>query len=287
MAEIINNTANTNYSFVGSSDTYSASSNSLPINFENSSGLIITKSATPETFVAGDIINYTVTITNSSSQFLNGVRIIDDLGGGNLAYVLSSASLQTSSVTYPVSPVSTNPLTFTLQQLAVGATITLRYKSQVIFNLPSTVSMITNSVRGIGYTASGTITGFANSTIERRNTADFSITKTANVTDVLPRQTFNYYLTLTNNTSITASPVRVTDNLPSNFTLVSVSLKIGNGPTTTLNATDYVISAGNIFSLPSATSLKHKRLQLSSLFYFYLLKSYLLCAILLSVTEAI
>ena len=253
MAEIINNTANTNYSFVGSSDTYSASSNSLPINFENSSGLIITKSATPETFVAGDIINYTVTITNSSSQFLNGVRIIDDLGGGNLAYVLSSASLQTSSVTYPVSPVSTNPLTFTLQQLAVGATITLRYKSQVIFNLPSTVSMITNSVRGIGYTASGTITGFANSTIERRNTADFSITKTANVTDVLPRQTFNYYLTLTNNTSITASPVRVTDNLPSNFTLVSVSLKIGNGPTTTLNATDYVISAGNIFSLPSAT----------------------------------
>ena len=253
MAEIINNTANTNYSFVGSGDTYSASSNSLPINFENSSGLIITKSATPETFVAGDIINYTVTITNSSSNYLNGVRIIDDLGGGNLAYVLSSASLQTASVTYPVSPVATNPLTFTLQQLAVGATITLRYKAQVIFNLPSTVSMITNTIKGIGYTASGTITGYANCTITKRNSAEFSITKTANVTDVIPRQTFNYYLTLTNNTGVTASPVRVTDNLPSNFTLVSVSLKIGNGPTTTLNATDYVISAGNIFSLPSAS----------------------------------
>ena len=70
---------------------------------------------------------------------------------------------------------------------------------------------------------------------------------------MIPRQTFNYYLTLTNNTSVTASPVNVTDNLPSNFTLVSVSLKIGNGPVTTLNATDYVISAGNIFSLPSAS----------------------------------
>ncbi len=253
MAEIINNTANTNYSFVGSSDTYSASSNNLPINLETSSGLIITKTATPEAFVAGEIINYTITITNSSSHYLNGVRIIDNLGGGNLAYVLSSASLQTSSTTYPVTPISTSPLTFTLQQLAVGETMTLRYKAQVIFNLPSTVSMITNSIKGIGYTASGTITGFANSTINKRNSADFSITKTANVTDVVPRQTFNYYLTLTNNTSVTASPVNVTDNLPPNFTLVSVALKIGNGATTTLNATDYVISSGNIFSLPSAS----------------------------------
>ena len=131
--------------------------------------------------------------------------------------------------------------------------MTLRYKAQVIFNLPSTVSMITNSIRSIGYTASGTITAFANNTIEKRNSAEFSITKTANVTDVLPRQTFNYYLTLTNNTNATASPVSITDNLPSNFTLVSVSLKIGNGPTTTLSATDYVVSAGNVLSLPSAS----------------------------------
>ena len=195
MAEIINNTANTNYSFIGSSDTYNASSNSLPINFENSSGLIITKTSNTSTFVAGEIINYTIKITNSGTHYLNGVRIIDDLGGGNLAYVLSSATLQTSSTTYPVSPISTNPLTFTLQQLAVGETITLRYKAQVIFNLPSTVSMITNCIKGIGYTASGTITGYANNTIERRNSSEFSISKTANVTDVNPRQTFNYYIT--------------------------------------------------------------------------------------------
>lgn len=253
MAEIINNTANTNYSFVGSSDTYSASSNSLPINFENSSGLIISKTANSSTFMVGEIINYTVTITNSSTAYLNGVRIIDDLGGGNLAYVLSSATLQTSSTTYPVSPVSINPLTFTLQQLAIGETITLRYKAQVIFNLPATVSMITNCIKGIGYTATGTITSYANCTITKRNSAEFSITKTANVTDAKPRQTFNYYITLTNNTTMTASPVSITDNLPSNFTLISVSIKIGDGPTTTLGLTDYVISAGNIFSLPSAS----------------------------------
>ena len=252
MAETINNSANTTYSFSGSSDTFSASSNILPINLASSSGLIITKTASPETFVAGDIINYTITITNSSANYLNGVRIIDNLGGGNLAYVLSSATLQSTS-TYPVTPVSTNPLTFTLQQLPVGSTMTLRYKAQVIFNLPPSVSMITNNVEGIGYTASGTITGFANSTIERRNSSEFSITKTANVTDVNPRQTFNYYITLSNNTSTDASPVSITDNLPANFTLISAGLKIGSGPVTQLLATDYTLSSSNVFSLPSST----------------------------------
>lgn len=253
MAETINNGASTTYSFEGSSDVFNASSNILPINFENSSGLSITKTASPTTFVAGEIINYTITITNSSSQFLNGVRIIDNLGGGNLAYVLSSATLQTSSTTYPVTPIVTNPLTFTLQQLASGATMTLRYRAQVIFNLPTSVSLITNTVQGIGYTATGTITGFANSTIERRNTAEFSISKTASVTDASPRQTFNYYLTLTNNTNATATPVSISDSLPSNFTLISASLKIGNGTNNTLLVTDYTLSAGNVFSLPSSS----------------------------------
>ncbi len=253
MAETINNGASTTYSFEGSTDVFNASSNILPINFENSSGLSITKTASPTTFVAGEIINYTITITNSSSQFLNGVRIIDNLGGGNLAYVLSSATLQTSSTTYPVTPIATNPLTFTLQQLASGATMTLRYRAQVIFNLPTSVSLITNIVQGIGYTATGTITGFANSTIERRNTAEFSISKTASVTDASPRQTFNYYLTLTNNTSTTATPVSITDSLPSNFTLISANLKIGNGANNTLLSTDYTLSAGNVFSLPSSS----------------------------------
>ena len=168
MAETINNSASTVYNINGGASE-SATSNVLPINLQSSTGLTITKTANPTTFLAGDIITYTVTITNNSASFLNGVRIIDNLGGGNLAYVLSSASLTAGSITYPVNPVATNPLTFTLQQLGVGATMTLTYRAQVIFNLPSTVSMITNTVQGIGYTASGTITGFANTPIEKKN----------------------------------------------------------------------------------------------------------------------
>lgn len=250
MAQTINNSASTIYSFDGGASE-SATSNVLPINLQSSNGLTITKSANPTSFLAGDIITYTVTITNSSPSFLNGVRIIDNLGGGNLAYVLSSASLSTSSTTYPVNPISTNPLTFTLQQLAVGSTMTLTYKSQVIFNLPSTVSMITNTIQGIGYTASGTITGFANTTIEKKTESDFSINKTASVTDVMSGQPFNYYISLANNTNSQVSVSSITDTLPANYNLSSASLKIGSNNAIPLVSTDYTLSASNVLNVTS------------------------------------
>lgn len=254
MAQTINNSASTVYNFNGGASE-TASSNVLPINFQSSTGLTITKTANPTTFSAGDIITYTITITNSSSSYLTGVRIIDNLGGGNLAYVLSSASLTAGSSTYPVNPVSTNPLTFTLQQLGVGATMRLTYKAQVIFNLPSTVSMITNTVQGIGYTASGTISGFANTTIEKKTESDFSIEKTASVTDVMSNQPFNYYITLLNNTSFPVNVSSITDTLPAGYNLTMASLKIGTNPQVSLVATDFTLSSTNILNVTRVTGL--------------------------------
>ena len=244
MAQTINNSASTVYTLSGGSST-TASSNVLPINLQTSGGLTLTKTASPETFSAGDIITYTVTITNSSSSYLNGVRIIDNLGGGNLAYVTSSARLSTDSTSYAVTPIATNPLTFTLQQLASGATMTLTYKAQVIFNLSPTVSLITNTVQGIGYPYSGTITGYANNTIEKKTESNFTITKSSSVTDVTTNQNFNYYITLTNNTSTEAAVTSITDTLPTNYTLSSATLKIGSNSPVTLTSSDYTLSSGN------------------------------------------
>ena len=248
----INNSASTTYNFLGGASS-TATSNDLPINYESQNGLTLTKSASTSTFSVGDIITYTIEITNSSSSYLNGVRIIDNLGGGYLAYVIGSASLTTSSQTYPVNPISTNPLTFTLQQLPVGATMTLKYSCQVIFNLPSTVSLITNTVQGIGYISSGTVSGYANSTIEKKTVSDFSIEKSSSVSTVVPNQTFNYYITLTNNTSTLAEITSITDNLPSNYSLLSLSLKIGSGSAVALSPSDYTLTPANFLTIPSAT----------------------------------
>lgn len=249
MAEIINNSASTVYTINGVTNT--ANSNVLPVSYESNSGLVLTKTSNTDTFSVGEIINYEIIIKNASSSYLNGVRIIDDLGGGNLAYVLSSANLTVGGLTYPVTPISTNPLTFTLQQLGVGESMKLSYNAQVIFNLPPSVSLITNSVTGIGYPYSGTIKGYTSNTIQKKTDVDFTFTKSSNVTEVGSNQNFSYFLTLENNTSSPATISSITDNLPSNYNLTSVSLKIGSGPEIVLSGTDYLISLSNVLTIPS------------------------------------
>lgn len=252
MATTINNEASTTYQLTGSSETATVSSNVNSIVLEDAQGLTITKTGTPTEFVAGDIITYTVDITNNSASFLTGVRVIDNIGGGNLAYVIGSATLTTSSLTYSVAPVATNPLTFTLQQLNVGASMTLTYRCQVIFNLPVSVTSITNSVQGIGYTSTGTINGFSSFTIQKKSSGDFLLAKSASQTEVFPNQVFSYHLTLTNSNSENATALETTDQLPADFVITSVSLKIGSGSTTTLSSSDYILSSGNLLTIPSS-----------------------------------
>ena len=250
MAQTINNSASTIFNYNGGTSE-TTSSNVSAINLQDSNGLTITKSANPTTFSAGEIITYTINITNNTSSFLNGVRIIDNLGNGNLAYVLSSASLTAGSTTYPVNPISTNPLTFTLQQLASGSTMTLTYKAQVIFNLPQSVSTITNTVQGIGYTSTGTVTSFANTTVNRTTESSFFIEKSSNVSDVMSNQPFNYFIRLTNNTDMVVNISSITDNLPSNYNLTSVTLKTGPNRAITLFSSDYSLSSNNSLSVTS------------------------------------
>lgn len=243
MATIMNNATAT---YTGSdSIERTITSNDLDITYNTSSGISIVKTASPTTFSVGSIVTYTIKITNTSSAYFTGVRIIDNLGGGNLAYVTSSARLTTSTQTYAVSPVATNPLTFTLQQLGVGASMTLTYRAQVVFNLPSSVTEITNIVEGIGYTASGTVTGFSNSTITRNSTNTVEISKSASASTVVPNQIFTYYLTITNGESSAVTITGITDNLPSAFTLSSLKLKVGSGSETTLVSSDYTLSSSN------------------------------------------
>lgn len=252
MSETINNNASVVYSFDGST-TSTANSNVLPINFENTGNLTVSKSSNVDTFSAGDIITYKITITNNTGSYLTGVRVIDNLGGGNLAYVLSSANLTVNGQTYPVSPISTSPLTFTLQQLGASQTMTLTYKAQVIFNLPSTVSMITNTAQIIGYTSTGTVSSYATDSIQKKNSVPFSLTKTSNATDVKPNQVFDYYLTLTNNTNNIALISSLTDQLPANFKVTSIKLKTGASPEVTLPESDYTLSSTNLLQIPSST----------------------------------
>lgn len=244
MATIMNS-ATATYTLPSDTTGRTIVSNDLAITYNTSNGITLTKTATPETFSAGSIITYTIKITNTSSTYFTGVRIIDNLANGNLAYVLSSASLTTSTQTYSVTPIATSPLTFTLQQLGVGATMTLTYRAQVLFNLSSSITELNNTVEGIGYTSSGTVSGFANATITRNSTTTIEISKSATKTSVVPNQNFTYNITISNGENETATITNITDELPTAFTLTGVQINIGTGATRTLDSSDYTLSASN------------------------------------------
>ena len=199
----------------------------------------------------GEIITYTVQITNNSNQFLTGVRIIDNLASNNLAYVLGSAKLTVGTLTYPVAPIATNPLTFTLQQLNVGQSMTLTYDAQVIFNLPSSIQTLTNTVEGIGYTSTGTINGFDNNTIQKKTNGDVTLAKNASRTATFPMQNVDYFLTLSNGTSSNMTSAVLRDQLPSNFVVTGVYLRTGDGINTQLSPSDYLIDSTNLLTISS------------------------------------
>lgn len=253
MTTIINQ-ASTTYQFDGSSEIKTSTSNENRIELTTSQDLSVTKTSNTTTFENGSIVTYTISIVNTSSNFLTGVRVIDNLGGGNLAYVLGSARLSTAGQSYAVTPISTSPLTFTLQELPAGATMTLVYSAQVLFNLPSSITSITNNVQSIGYTSTGTITGNDNFTITRGSSTNrIVVSKSASQDSVFPNQAFSYFINLANTNNINAITSTTTDKLPANFVITSITLRVGSGTTTTLNATDYTLSPENLLTIPSTS----------------------------------
>lgn len=248
------NEATVNYTFSGSSEPRTDTSNVSTIELRAENGISVTKTSQSTEFVPGGIVNYVVTITNTGTSWFSGVRITDDLSGqGYLTYVPGSALLFINNQSLAPEIASTNPLVFTLSPLTSGQTMILSYTCRIPTNIPANVNSITNTVTGIGYTYNSTVEDTSSHTLTRSSISEVNITKAASKTSVAPGEIFDYTLTLTNQGTTLANVSSVVDDLPPNFTISSVKLKIGSGATTTLASGDYTLDAGNKFTLPSGT----------------------------------
>ncbi|MBQ7466886.1 MAG: DUF11 domain-containing protein [Clostridia bacterium] len=253
MAEIMNN-ATVNFTFSGSSEEFSETSNTTTVTLNNGGNLSITKTAQQDTYVPGGTVTYIVTITNNGPYWFSGVRLTDDLSGnGYLTYVNGSALLYINGQALSPQIASTSPLVFTLSPLSVGESMVLTYTCRVPLNIAPNVDSITNTASGIGYTFDSTAEDSDSVTITRSESANLSINKTSSESNVNVGQTFSYFITLTNSGNSVANVSSIVDDFPSNFQISSVSLKIGSGPNNLLNSSDYTISPSNVLTVPSAT----------------------------------
>ena len=256
---IISNQGNVSYSFNGGAERESAQSNVANINLADEFNIVLDKFAVNDTYLPGENISYQVAITNSGTGVLYNVTLSDDLGTNNyLTFVQDSAHLITDSERISITPDTTDPLVFILPSpLASGETVYLTYVATVSDTIDPSINSITNTIYGTangGSTTGIEVTANSSATITAKEYASVMVTKSASETDVNVGDTFSYIFTLTNSGNVNASSVSLTDALPENFEITSITSETG-GVQTTWTSSDYSLDTStNTLSMPSETT---------------------------------
>ena len=177
-----------------------------------------TKTATPSTYRAGDVITYVVTLLNGGTAAVNGLTVTDDLG----AYVSGEQTLVPldyigDSVRYFVNGVPQAnptaeggaPLVISGLNVPAGGNATLVYRARANGYAPlGTESEITNTVNVTGTGIVNPVT--ATETINSEDSAELSITKSVTPATVTENGQLTYTFVIENSGNTEAV---ATDNL--------------------------------------------------------------------------
>jgi uncharacterized repeat protein (TIGR01451 family) len=221
--------------------------------------LSVTKTAQPNSVVAGHQITYTFSTTNNGPLAATDVTLTDVLPAGE-TYISS-----TSSQGWVTN--NNGTLTVTLGNMADGATVT----TTVIVTVAATATgSVTNSVTvgadqadpNLGNNTSSVTTPITVPVVQQATT-DLKIVKSAQPNPVNVGGTLTYTLVVTNNSLTTATGVKVIDTLPVGYTYqteigaATVTI-VGNTLTLTLGSlaaqgTDTITVTGVVTSAAAAT----------------------------------
>ncbi|MBQ9790543.1 MAG: DUF11 domain-containing protein [Clostridia bacterium] len=259
MAEVTN-LANVSYSFTGARSPSDSDSNLLVTNVLSATSIEISKTPLGGTYIPGDNHSFVIRVENTGTVTVDNVVIQDNLGelvDGEttttlMNYITGSGLYSLNGSEFlSVEPTNLDPITLSVGSLAPGDVYVFVYTANTISGTVATEITNTATVSG---DANGTpVTASATATITEGTYALLSVQKFGSDSNVSVGEDFSYTLILTNTGNTTATNVVVTDSLPENFSLESVSYTDSTGTTTTLDAGDYSVS-GNTLTVPSDTS---------------------------------
>jgi len=253
MATNISNQASVSFGYEGATQTVTNDSNvvSAVINDEYGFTLELTSSST--SYRPGETITYFVKITNTGSESLSNIVVSDDMAGGVINYIDSSAQMIYNSTITPLSVSNVSPLQMTLPiTLPAGESVIVTYNTNVGGAVTARTTEIVNTVTVTALGGSQTLTETASLTLIVEEYADVQIEKYQNTDNVNIGGTMVYTLVLTNRGNLNAENVVINDQLPSQFNVISI-VSDNDGNTHTYSSSEYEISSSNVLTLPNAT----------------------------------
>ena len=258
---ILNNQASVTYTYTGARAPETRNSNVANTTLIEDYSFVVSKQSLQTGFVPGENITYNITITNDGVNPLTNFTITDDLGRGTsttspLTYVISSARLIVNDIVSLINPTVIDPLTFLIPAtLNSGESLNIFYVAEVDETLAQDISSITNSITATATdtTSTNTYTETAEQTITRVNDASLVIVKQSNQTVINSGDNLDYTISISNQGSLPATDVVITDTLPEGFTINNISIT-QNGTTYNYSPSEYTVDAlTNTLTLPNST----------------------------------
>jgi len=174
--------------------------------------LEVSKSVTPTNPQTGDVLTYTIVITNLSSFDAEEVTLTDTISGGaSFGGVFNAGGFTLHSST-------SNQAVFTRSVLISGTSAT------IVFTATATQGgLVTNTVTVISKRPDSNLSNnTAQVTTTVQASADLELAKSAAGNTAIAGQPFTYTLTITNNGPLTATEVVITDALSGGATFSAV-----------------------------------------------------------------
>ncbi|WP_305454945.1 DUF11 domain-containing protein [Bacillus mycoides] len=244
----IPNQSNTTYQYIVNPNLPPASANALSnvITTQiNNATIVATKSVNTPTAAIGDIVTYTIAVTNTGNIPASANVLTDGLGAG-ASFIQNSVTI--NNVPQPGLDPS---LGIHLADIPPGNTVFITFQAQILA-IPPSGTLTNNALVNYEYTVNpnqspavgSTIT---NTTITPIIDATLSINKTVNSTFATIGDTLTFTSTITNSGNTTANNVIFTDLIPDGTTFIPNSFTV-NGTTIPNANPQNGINIGNINS---------------------------------------